>query len=77
MKSNIPIKLIFLVVFNAVLNCSFYDQLSSVFEEKPDWDTQNKYSPDNLNVYFKNHDTNRIYRVDVRKSLAEVLKNKK
>ncbi|XP_064214481.1 DNA polymerase interacting tetratricopeptide repeat-containing, protein of 47 kDa isoform X2 [Tribolium castaneum] len=51
----------------------FSEQLSQVFETRPEWDCEGKYRVGNLNVYFEDK-KNRIVPVDVSRTLLEVLK---
>lgn len=56
------------MVFYSVL-----EHLSTVFATCPEWDQQQKYKPDNLNVYYENN-KKVLVKVEVTKSLAEILK---
>ncbi|CAG9770774.1 unnamed protein product [Ceutorhynchus assimilis] len=49
------------------------DHLSAVFETSPEWDVQNKYKLENLNVYFENQ-KKKFVKVDFNESLRDVLK---
>lgn len=47
-----------------------------MFEVTPEWDKEKKYKPERLNVYFKNHDTEKVYLIDLKETLGDVLKKK-
>lgn len=53
---------------------SFIDHLCLIFETKPDWDVEAKYKPQNLSIYFQDHDTNKVHLIDQQESLENVLK---
>lgn len=57
-------------------NSSFIDHLTVMFgEELPPWDTDKKYSPQNLQLFIEDHEKGHIYEVDVTKSLLSVLQH--
>lgn len=57
-------------------NVCFYEQLEVVFNTYPEWDVKQEYKVDNLNVYFETEKQD-LVRVDVSKSLKEILQDKK
>lgn len=57
-------------------NVCFYEQLEVVFNMYPEWDVKQEYKVDNLNVYFETEKQD-LVRVDVSKSLKEILQDKK
>ena len=71
-------KVYIIISFSRKLNltnyCSIYEQLRIVFETYPEWDSGKKYQPDNLNVYYET-DTRKIVKVNINKSLKDILKN--
>lgn len=52
----------------------FIHHLCHIFESPPSWDTENKYSFASVNVYFQDHDTNKIHLVDKTETLMDTLK---
>ncbi|KAJ3652544.1 hypothetical protein Zmor_018499 [Zophobas morio] len=54
---------------------TFFEQLTHVFENYPEWDEERKYKAENLNVYFED-EKKRNVQVDVNKTLLEILKLK-
>lgn len=59
-----------------IQNCRFFDHLHRVFQETPEWDLENKYKPEMVNLYFKNEKSEKFYLVDVEDTLGNVLKKK-
>lgn len=53
------------------------DHINEIFRVPPDWDVENKYRVDNINVYFENHKSQKVFPVDVEKSLKEIMQNEK
>lgn len=59
-------------------NSSFIDHLAVMFgEELPPWDTDRKYNPQNLQVYFEDAKKETLYQVDPEMSLLKVLQHKR
>ncbi|XP_065120726.1 tetratricopeptide repeat protein 4 [Paramisgurnus dabryanus] len=59
-------------------NSSFIDHLAVMFgEELPPWDTERKYRPPNLQLFFEDHKKGNLYQVDLEKSLLNVLQNQR
>ncbi|XP_076871094.1 tetratricopeptide repeat protein 4 [Brachyhypopomus gauderio] len=55
-------------------NSTFIDHLAVMFgEELPPWDTERKYHPQHLQVFFEDQETEHLYEVDVGTSLLKVL----
>ncbi|XP_044261369.1 DNA polymerase interacting tetratricopeptide repeat-containing, protein of 47 kDa [Tribolium madens] len=52
---------------------TFFEQLSQVFETRPEWDAEGKYRVEKLNVYFEDEKRRNIP-VDVSRTLLEILK---
>ncbi|XP_070688509.1 tetratricopeptide repeat protein 4 [Pempheris klunzingeri] len=58
-------------------NC-FIDHLAVMFgEELPPWDTDRKYHPQNLQLYFEDVEKETLYRVDPETSLLKALQHKR
>ncbi|XP_034035459.1 tetratricopeptide repeat protein 4 isoform X1 [Thalassophryne amazonica] len=56
----------------------FLDHLVVMFgEELPPWDTERKYLPSNLQLFFENCEEDTLYQVEPEKSLLEVLQHKR
>ncbi|KAB0402533.1 hypothetical protein E2I00_002566, partial [Balaenoptera physalus] len=53
----------------------FIDHLMVMFGETPSWDLEQKYCPDNLEVYFEDDDRSELYRVPPKSTLLEVLQH--
>ncbi|XP_056607368.1 tetratricopeptide repeat protein 4 [Triplophysa dalaica] len=59
-------------------NSSFIDHLAVMFgEELPPWDTERKYRPQNLQLFFEDHEKGNLYQVDLEKPLLGVLQNQR
>ncbi|KAK5621968.1 hypothetical protein CRENBAI_009228 [Crenichthys baileyi] len=59
-------------------NNSFGDHLSVMFgEELPPWDTERKYHPQNLQLYFEDEENETLYQVDAKMSLLKILQHKR
>ncbi|XP_047231843.1 tetratricopeptide repeat protein 4 isoform X1 [Girardinichthys multiradiatus] len=59
-------------------NNSFGDHLSVMFgEELPPWDTDRKYHPQNLQLYFEDEENETLYQVDPNMSLVKILQHKR
>jgi len=48
-----------------------------MFAERPAWDTDNKYRPDNLQVFFEDKERQQLYQVDASSSLLSALQHKR
>lgn len=55
---------------------SFYDQLMEVFAEIPEWDTDKKYTIENIRVYFEDKNE-KIHSVLLNETLGQVLSSKR
>ncbi|XP_059945838.1 tetratricopeptide repeat protein 4 [Mesoplodon densirostris] len=53
----------------------FIDHLMVMFGETPSWDLEQKYCPDNLEVYFEDDDGSELYRVPPKSTLLQVLQH--
>ncbi|CAK6441111.1 unnamed protein product [Pipistrellus nathusii] len=53
----------------------FIDHLIVMFGETPSWDLEQKYCPDNLEVYFEDEDRAELYRVPPKSTLLQVLQH--
>ncbi|XP_004679095.1 PREDICTED: tetratricopeptide repeat protein 4 [Condylura cristata] len=53
----------------------FVDHLMVMFGEIPSWDLEQKYCPDNLEVYFEDEERAELYRVPPRNTLLQVLQH--
>ncbi|KAL6094186.1 hypothetical protein STEG23_015464 [Scotinomys teguina] len=53
----------------------FIDHLMVMFSEAPPWDSEQKYHPDNLEVYFEDDDRAELYQVSPWSSLLQVLQH--
>uniref|UniRef100_A0A2K5CBK1 Tetratricopeptide repeat domain 4 n=1 Tax=Aotus nancymaae TaxID=37293 RepID=A0A2K5CBK1_AOTNA len=53
----------------------FIDHLMVMFGETPSWDLEQKYCPDNLEVYFEDEDRAELYRVPAKSTLLQVLQH--
>ncbi|XP_027146394.1 tetratricopeptide repeat protein 4 [Larimichthys crocea] len=59
-------------------NTCFLDHLAVMFgEELPPWDTDRKYHPQNLQLYFEDEQKDRLYQVNPETSLLKVLQHKR
>ncbi|XP_006200590.1 tetratricopeptide repeat protein 4 [Vicugna pacos] len=53
----------------------FIDHLMVMFGETPSWDLEQKYCPDNLEVYFEDEARAELYRVPPKSTLLQVLQH--
>ncbi|KAJ8388498.1 hypothetical protein AAFF_G00133740 [Aldrovandia affinis] len=54
----------------------FLDHLTVMFgEELPSWDTDRKYHPQNLQLYFENFKTEELHQVDLKTPLLKILQH--
>ncbi|KAG1941012.1 tetratricopeptide repeat protein [Pimephales promelas] len=59
-------------------NSSFMDHLALMFgDELPPWDTERKYQPQNLQLFFEDPEKGHLYQVDLEKSLLNVLQHQR
>lgn len=59
-------------------NSCFIDHLAVMFgEELPPWDTDRKYHPNNLQLYFEDEEKDTFYQVNPETSLLKVLQHKR
>ncbi|XP_031641526.1 tetratricopeptide repeat protein 4 isoform X1 [Oncorhynchus kisutch] len=57
---------------------SFLDHLTLMFgEELPPWDTNRKYSPQNLQLFFEDHEKESLYQVNPETPLIKILQHKR
>ncbi|XP_030647607.1 tetratricopeptide repeat protein 4 isoform X2 [Chanos chanos] len=56
----------------------FIDHLCVMFgEELPPWDTEQKYQPQNLQLFFEDHEKEHLYQVDLETLLLKVLQHQR
>ncbi|XP_070795623.1 tetratricopeptide repeat protein 4 [Pituophis catenifer annectens] len=55
----------------------FSDHLVVMFEESPAWDTERKYVPKELELYFEDEERGDIYQINPETTLLEVLQHKR
>ncbi|XP_004699453.1 tetratricopeptide repeat protein 4 [Echinops telfairi] len=53
----------------------FIDHLMVMFAETPSWDVEQKYCPDNLQVYFEDEERAELYRVPPENTLLQTLQH--
>ncbi|XP_075412784.1 tetratricopeptide repeat protein 4 [Tenrec ecaudatus] len=53
----------------------FIDHLTVMFAETPSWDLEQKYCPDNLQVYFEDEERAELYRVPPENTLLQTLQH--
>ncbi|XP_076248791.1 DNA polymerase interacting tpr containing protein of 47kD [Calliopsis andreniformis] len=53
------------------------EQLEQLFSEPPEWDTQHRYTLQNINVYFEGKDKCSIHKVNILDSLGKILQDKR
>lgn len=53
------------------------DQLEQLFVEPPEWDTERRYTLENINVYFEGRDKCSVHKVNVNCPLNEILRDKR
>ncbi|KAK7830565.1 hypothetical protein U0070_018290, partial [Myodes glareolus] len=53
----------------------FIDHLMAMFSESPCWDSEQKYHPDNLEVYFEDEERAELYQVSPGSTLLQVLQH--
>lgn len=53
----------------------FIDHLMVMFGETPSWDSEHKYCPDNLEVFFEGEDSTELYQVPPKSTLLQVLQH--
>ncbi|XP_073708744.1 tetratricopeptide repeat protein 4 [Garra rufa] len=59
-------------------NSSFMDHLAVMFgEELPPWDSERKYQPQNLQLFFEDPKKGNLYQVDLEKSLLNCLQHQR
>lgn len=51
--------------------------LVDMFTEPLECDKKHRYRPDTLSVYFENRTVGTVHKVDITKSIGEIIKNKK
>lgn len=54
----------------------FVEHLEEVFSARPEWDKEGKYKIGSLCVYFEDGNKCKVHRVDVNKTLGEILQTK-
>uniref|UniRef100_A0A8C5SJZ2 Tetratricopeptide repeat domain 4 n=1 Tax=Laticauda laticaudata TaxID=8630 RepID=A0A8C5SJZ2_LATLA len=55
----------------------FSDHLVVMFEESPAWDTERKYVPKELELYFEDEERGDLYQINPETTLLEVLQHKR
>ncbi|KAG7189642.1 hypothetical protein KM043_017322 [Ampulex compressa] len=55
----------------------FVDQLEQLFSEPPEWDSQGRYTVNNINVYFECKKKRSVHKVNINQSLATILSHKR
>lgn len=55
---------------------SFIDHLNIMFEETPLWDSEGKYNPSSIKMYYEHRESGVLHIVDPKKNLKEVLSQK-
>lgn len=59
-------------------NSCFFHHICHMFgEESVPWDEERKYQPKNIEIYFQEFNTDVLYRIPPKKTLAEILPHKK
>lgn len=59
-------------------NSSFMDHLAVMFgEELPPWDSERKYQPQNLQLFFEDPEQGNLYQVNLENSLLNVLQHQR
>ncbi|XP_078041559.1 DNA polymerase interacting tpr containing protein of 47kD [Augochlora pura] len=53
------------------------DQLEQLFSEPPEWDTEKRYTLQNINVYFEGKDKYSVHKVNVHQPLGKILQNER
>lgn len=53
------------------------DQLEELFSEPPEWDTESRYTLQNINIYFEDKNTCSLHKVNVQHSLGQILQDKR
>ncbi|XP_021015830.1 tetratricopeptide repeat protein 4 isoform X2 [Mus caroli] len=53
----------------------FIDHLMAMFSEAPSWDSEHKYHPETLEVYFEDEDRAELYQVSPDSTLLQVLQH--
>ncbi|KAK6179972.1 hypothetical protein SNE40_012209 [Patella caerulea] len=59
---------------------TFADHILHMFGEEvqpPSWDTDNKYKPESIQIFFENREEEKIYPVDINSTLAKTMLHKK
>ncbi|CAL7935579.1 unnamed protein product [Xylocopa violacea] len=53
------------------------EQLEELFNEPPEWDSQKRYTPQNVNVYFEGKDKCSLHKVNLCYSLGKILQDRR
>ena len=53
------------------------EQLEQLFSEPPEWDTERRYTLQNINVYFEGKDKCSVHKVNIHRSLGEILQDER
>ncbi|KAG1700931.1 Cyclin-dependent kinase 9 [Nymphon striatum] len=56
-------------------NSKVIDVLKSMFMEKPTWDVENKYVPNNMEIFYEELNTETFVELNIKHTLAQILKN--
>ncbi|KAI4455293.1 tetratricopeptide repeat protein 4 [Holotrichia oblita] len=51
--------------------------VNEIFSNPAEWDTEKKYTPDKVNVYFENSKLRKVYPVDTQSTLKQILQHEK
>ncbi|CAD1478675.1 unnamed protein product, partial [Heterotrigona itama] len=53
------------------------EQLEQLFNEPPEWDSEERYTIENINVYFEGKDKCSLHKVNICQSLRKILQDKR
>ncbi|KAK1116586.1 hypothetical protein K0M31_018268 [Melipona bicolor] len=58
-------------------DASLLEQLEQLFNEPPEWDSEERYTIENINVYFEGKDKCSLHKVNICQSLGKILQDKR
>ncbi|XP_043248495.1 DNA polymerase interacting tetratricopeptide repeat-containing, protein of 47 kDa [Colletes gigas] len=58
-------------------NTLLIEQLEQLFNEPPEWDSERRYTVQNINVYFEGKDKYSVHKVNINHSLEKVLRDER
>lgn len=58
-------------------DASLLEQLEQLFHEPPEWDSEERYTIENINVYFEGKDKSSLHKVNICQSLGKILQDKR